>query len=179
MLDEEPAQALVAVLVCRHQRREVVPLARIRIGAALEQELGELVARVRVARRGRAVKRPHPEVVPRGRVHLGTALDEQAGRLRMPEEACEAERLEPVGRPRIGERRILVEKLTQALGAADGRGLEDVELGMPLQQLIDPRLVPLVDSLQQLRQGVLGLRRSSAPPAPPPARAGGSGGSRA
>ena len=142
MLDEQLAEALVAVLVGRHQRREIVLLAGVRVGAVLEQQLRELVARVGIARRRRAVQRHHLHVVPRRGVDLRPTLDEQPGRLDVAEEAREAERLKPVLGPRVREAGVLVEQLSKAVGPPDGGRFEDVELGIRSEQLLGPRLVP-------------------------------------
>ena len=150
VLDEERAQALFAVVVGGHQRREVVLLARVRVGAVLEQELRELVADVCVPGRCRAVQRHDLEVVARRRVDLRPTLDEQARRVDVAEEARQPERLEAVVGPSVRPRRILVEQLSQTLGATDGGGLEDVELGIGGEQLVRMSLIPSVDRLQQL-----------------------------
>src|SRR2546425_8752129 len=77
----------------------------------------------------------------------------------MAEEARQAERLEPVLRPRVRERRILVEQLSQARRLARGCRLEDVELGTLRKELVDPRLISAVDRLQELgHQAVLRSR---------------------
>jgi len=66
VLDQKLPQALVTGLIRRHQRREIVLLARVRIGAVLEEKLGDLITRLGVARRGSAVQGHHLHLVPRG-----------------------------------------------------------------------------------------------------------------
>ena len=60
----------------------------------------------------------------------------------MAEEAREPERLEAVLRPRVGERRILVEQLANSIGPADRGRFEDVEVRIRSKQLLDSSLVP-------------------------------------
>ena len=96
------------------------------------------------------MQRHHLEVVPRRGVDLCPTRDQQPRGFEAPEEARKSERLEAVLGPRVRERRILVDQVTQTLRSPDRRGLEDVELGVGGQKLVGARLVSPIDGLEQL-----------------------------
>jgi hypothetical protein len=116
----------------------------------LEEKLGDLVPRVGISRRRRAVQRHHALVVARSGIDLGAPLDQQSGGLGLAEEARQSQWLEAVIGPGIGERGVPVEKDAQAVDPSNCRRLEHVELGVGRKQHFDSSLVSAVDSVKKL-----------------------------
>ena len=89
----------VAVLRRLVERRVVLALASVQIGARGDEKAADLV----VSSRGGAVERLDAEVVPRVDVHLGAGLDQDPRRFGLAEEGREVEWREPVGREPVGQ----------------------------------------------------------------------------
>src|SRR6185369_12126671 len=101
------------------QRRVVALLARVRIGAALEQQLQQLA----IALRRGGMHRRDEHRVPRRRRDVRAALDQEPRDLGMAEKDRQAEGVETVVAEGVEEGGVGVEQLAQARQIAERRGL--------------------------------------------------------
>jgi hypothetical protein len=129
------------------ERDETALLPGIWVGAVLEQD----TSHGRMSAGRRAVKRLHTERIPRNRAHIGAAFEQRRGDFFAPEERCEVERRETVGRPLGGGARLHGQQLTDAFGVSHGRRLEDREVGPLGQDRLDRVAITAIERLQQLR----------------------------
>jgi hypothetical protein len=151
VLEQQLLDALVAVLACCVDCPEAAALGEVRVCPVVERERDELVSRRLVLRLGSGGGMDRcrlDPVVPRQRVHVGASLEQKAGSVDMAEEAGEAEGVKAVRAEGVRAGRILVEELAQSIGAAEGRRLEHVEVGLAREQLVDTVAIAAVEGFE-------------------------------
>jgi len=133
VIEQEALDGSVAVLAGRQEGRPAAVLAGVGIGAGGQQQ----AHRLDVAAGDGRVQGLHVHGVAGHRPGVGPRVQEHGRRVGLTEEGGEVQRREPVARPGVDPVGFLREQLAEAVDAAEGGGVEDVELRLRLQHRRD------------------------------------------